>query len=273
MACLALPGGVKSIWMFLVPLLLFLAGLAQSASDYERLGTAYEAKGEFEKAAAEYERALELRPYEESYYFEAAHVYLLRQQFDPAVKILERGCKVFDKSAQLELALGVAYYGQRRFAEATTAFLRTIDIAPEVQQPYVFLSKMLDQAADRFPEILKRFENWAVANPNDALAQFVYAKGLLVSGGDQARAEKLLRRSIGLKGDQWESHYELGVLLEKQRKFSESATELERSIAINADQADVHYHLSRVYDRLGQTDKAAEQRAIHERLANSVGVK
>jgi tetratricopeptide (TPR) repeat protein len=260
-------------WMLLAPLLLLFAPPAQTASGHERLGRAYEAEGDLEKAAAEYEQAIRLSPYEESYYFEAAHAYLLRQQFDPAVQILERGCKVFDKSAQLELALGVAYYGERRFAEAANAFLRTIDIAPEIQQPYIFLSKMLDQAVNRLPEILLRFEAWATANPKDALAQFVYARGLLVSGGDQAKAEKLLRGSIGLKGDQWESHYELGVLLEKQRRLQEAAAELERSVAINPSQADVHYHLSRVYDRLGQPEKAAAQRGIHERLTTSIGVK
>ena len=30
--------------------------------------------------------------------------------------------------------------------------------------------------------------------------------------------------------------------------------------AIRPNQPDVHYHLSRVYDRLGQSEKAAEQR-------------
>ncbi|HLJ45247.1 MAG TPA: tetratricopeptide repeat protein [Bryobacteraceae bacterium] len=255
-----------------VQLALLFAPPIQAASEHERLGRTYEAKGELDKAAAEYEEAIRLSPYDETYYFEAAHAYLLQQQFDPAVKILEHGCRVFDKSAQLELALGVAYYGERRFPEATSAYLRTIDLAPEVQQPYVFLSKMLDQASDRFDDILPRFEHWATANPQDPQAQFVYAKGLLISGGDQTKAEKLLRASIHLKDDQWESHYELGTLLEKQRKFSEAAAELERSIAISPNQADVHYHLSRVYDRMHEPEKAAEQRAIHERLTTA-GVK
>jgi uncharacterized protein HemY len=209
----------------------------------------------------------------ETDYFEAAHAYLLKQQFDPAVTILERGCKAFDKSAQLWLALGVAYYGQRRFNDAAGAFLNTIDIAPDVQQPYVFLSKMLDQAPDRVPEIVQRFATWAAANPQDARAQFVYAKGLIITGGDQTKAEKLLRESIALKSDQWESHYELGVLLEKQRKYQEAARELERSIEINPQQPDVHYHLARVYDRLSEPVRAAEQRRIHEQLVSSTAVK
>jgi tetratricopeptide (TPR) repeat protein len=262
-------------WMLLVSVLWLLASPPQTvaASDHERMGRAYEAKGDLERAAAEYEQAIQLSPYEESYYFEAAHVRLLRQQFDGAVRILERGCKLFDKSAQLELALGVAYYGQRRFPEAAGAFLKTIEIAPEVEQPYLFLSRMLDQSVDRLPEIVPRFEAWAAANPNNPRAQFVFAKGLLANGGDPAKAEQLLRASIGLKGDQWESHYELGVLLEKQRKFTEAAAELERSAVLSPDQADVHYHLSRVYDRLGDSEKAARERELHKRLTSSPGVK
>jgi len=49
--------------------------------------------------------------------------------------------------------------------------------------------------------------------------------------------------------------------------------ELERSAAINPSQADVHYHLSRVYDRMGESDKAAEQRGLHERLTAASGAK
>jgi tetratricopeptide (TPR) repeat protein len=260
--------------MVIASVLWLLAAPAQTSAavDHERLGRALEAKGDLDRAAAEYEQAIQLSPYEESYYFEAAHVRLLRQQFDAAVRILERGSKIFDKSAQLELALGVAYYGERRFPEAAGAFLKTIDIAPEVDQPYIFLSKMLDQAVDRLPQIMPRFAAWAVANPRNPQAQFVYAKGLLANG-DPAKAEQLLRASIALKSDQWESHYELGVLLEKQRKLADAAAELERGIALSPDQADAHYHLARVYDRLGQPEKAAREREAHQRLTASPGVK
>jgi len=255
----------------LTALLFLLAPAAQTADAHERLGRVYEASGQLEKAAAEYGLAIELNPGDERYYFEAAHADLLMQKFDAAVPILERGSKKFPTSAQLELALGVGYYGQRRFPDATAAFLRTIDLAPEVEQPYIFLGKMLDQAGDRMPDVLRRFQKWSAANPKNPLAQFVYAKGLMVSGGDTAQAARLLRASIALKADQWESHYELGVLLEQQRDFSQAAAELERSATLNPNQPDIHYHLSRVYDRLGEADKAAEQRGLHERLTASGG--
>ena len=265
----------------------FKAGKPQAAIEYARravaredrgdlralLAESLEADGQFENAESEYQRAIEKSPYEEQYYFELAQTYFRHQQFREAVDLLERGTKVFDKSAQLELALGVGYYGERRFPDATNAFLHTIEIDPTVSQPYVFLGKMLDQVGDHIPEVVHRLEGWAAARPNDARALFTYARALSITNGDQAEAEKLLRQSIAMKGDQWESHYELGVLLEKQRKFSEAAAELERSIALDGKQADAHYHLARVYDRLGATDKAAEQRNIHQQLTASAGIK
>src|ERR1700691_718546 len=54
------------------------------------------------------ERAIEL-------YFAAARPLLDQQKFAEAVVILKEGAARFAKSAQLELALGVAYYGLRRF--------------------------------------------------------------------------------------------------------------------------------------------------------------
>ena len=200
------------------------------------------------------------------YYFEVVQEYLSHEQFDPAIQLLERGTHIVNKDAQLELALGVAYYGRRRFSDAVTAFVRTIDLAPEVEQPYRFLGKMLDQAGDRLPEITRRFAAWSAANPRNALAHLLYAKALIAAGMEAPKAEKLLRDATALKSDDWESHYELGVLLEKQRKFAEAAGELEHSIALNPNRPEVHYHLARVYDRLGASAKAAEEHRIHQKL-------
>jgi hypothetical protein len=41
---------------------------------------------------------------------------------------------------------------------------------------------------------------------------------------------------------------------------------MEESVRLNPDVAVAHYRLARVYDRLGRTADAAEQRAIHSRL-------
>jgi tetratricopeptide (TPR) repeat protein len=230
------------------------------------LGKAYEADGQTDKAVLELQEALRRNAYEESYYFDLAHVLLRHQNFDAAIQLLEASRRIFARSAQLELALGVAYYGQRRFSEAVDSFLRTIAIEPGVAQPYVFLGRILEHADKRLPEIVTRFEARAQAAPKDFLAQFLAGKAFAAQGEQLEKAEAALRRSIALKEDFWESHYELALLLEKARKFEEAAKELERSAALNPAAPTPHYRLARIYDRLDRSDEAARERALHQKL-------
>jgi tetratricopeptide (TPR) repeat protein len=247
--------------------------LAHAASGWESsapvrnyLGKVHLANAEFGLAIAEYREAVRLGPYEESYRFDLAQALLGHEEFGQAADALEDARKVFNRSAQIELALGVAYYGERRFPEAVNSFLRTIELVPEVAQPYVFLGKMLDQAGDRLPEIERRFAEFQNANPENPTAYLLRAKAMAFAGEDAAEAEKLLRKSISLKNDAWESHYELGVLLEGKRDFAAAAGELERSARLNPEVAATHYHLARVYDRLQRPRDAARERARHEEL-------
>ena len=91
-------------------------------------------------------------------------------------------------SAQLELALGVAYYGMRRFDDAAGAFLRTISIAPEIDRPYLFLGRFLDQIPGRLPEVTKQFINYETANPASPTGYLLHAKALNVQAGDPEAA-------------------------------------------------------------------------------------
>ncbi len=230
------------------------------------LGKIYLANAEFPHAIAEYREGIRLSPYEEGFRFDLAQALLGHEEFAEAADALEAAQKVFDKSVQIELALGVAYYGQRRFPEAVNCFLRTIELAPDVVQPYVFLGKMIDQAGSRLPEVQTRFREFQKANSESYLGYLLLAKALAAGSSDQRERETLLRKSIDLKKDLSESHYELGVLLETRHEFTEAAKELERSAQLNPDAAQTHYHLARVYDRLNRPEAAAQQRALHAQL-------
>ncbi len=81
----------------------------------------------------------------------------------------------------------------------------------------------------------------------------------------------MLRESIAIYSNDWESHYELGVFLADKHDYQESAAELMRSIELDPKQAMPHYHLARVYDRLGEPERAKSEREVHERLAGENG--
>ena len=200
------------------------------------------------------------------FYFEYAQRLLRAQDFTHAAGVLETALKNDARNPQLVLALGVARYGQRRFEDAISEFLRVIGIDPTIEQPYVFLGRVLDQAGARLPEIATDYQAWMEKNPQNAKAPLLLAKALLAEDASNARVEELLRRSIGLDPNDWESHYELGVVLAGKREYQAAEAELTRSIALDPKQAMTHYHLARVYDRLGEPDRAKAEREIHRRL-------
>jgi tetratricopeptide (TPR) repeat protein len=244
-----------------------------SAELHSILGQAYVERKEWPNATRHLSEAVKLNPYDEGTHFRLAQSYLLQQDFPDAARVLEAARKTFDKSAQIELALGVAYYGQRKFSEAVDQFLKTIRLAPDVPQPYLFLSRILEHAGDRLPEVTRRFAELETKNPKSPLGYLLHAKALVAQlppTGYPAEAQTayaLVQKSLSIKEDQADAHYIAGLLLERQREFEQAARHLERSVALNPNDAAAHFRLARVYDRLGRREEADKQRALHEKLS------
>ncbi len=198
--------------------------------------------------------------------FDYADALLHEEDFTQAADVLTTTRASNPKDAQLTIALGVARYGQRRFSDAIELFLTTIQLDPTAERPYVFLGKMLDQAGPRLPEITADYERWVKTNPDNAQAQLLLAKALLSADPHSERAFELLDRSVKLDTNNWQAHYELGVLLENRKDYEAAAKELAAAAQISPGQPMPHYRLARVYDRLGQVDRARTEREIHRQL-------
>ncbi len=222
--------------------------------------------GEVEQALLWAKAAVERDPLKESYAYDLGQMQLHRGDFSGAGATFEKACRRFPKSVQMQLAYGVAVYGQRRFAEAIDAFLRVTVIDLALEQPYVFLARILSQAGDRLPQIVAAFAAWEKAEPGNYLAVCLHAKALSAASGDATEIEAKLRRSIQLNDAYWESHFELGVLLAKSRDWKQVAAELSRSIELNPNVAAAHFQLARAYEKLGDSERAKAERAEHQRL-------
>jgi tetratricopeptide (TPR) repeat protein len=203
------------------------------------------------------------------YYFEVAQPLLQRQNFGEAAGVLESAAKSGISSPQLQLALGVAYYGLRRFSEAGSAFVETINLDPELEQPYVFIGKMLDQVPQMLPELTQRFIAYQKAHPESPVGYFLHAKALNAQSTEPATARSLLEKSIALDSSNAAAHFELALALEGLRMLPQAASEFERARALDASDPAVHYRLARVYDRLGKTDDAARERELHRKLVQA----
>jgi tetratricopeptide (TPR) repeat protein len=246
-----------------------------SAEAHSILGQAYEQRKDWPNAVAELKTALAMSRFDENAHFRLAQAYLLQQDFPSAIKVLESARATFDKSPQIELALGVAYYGMRRFGDTITQFLKTIDLAPDIPQPYLFLGRIMEHAQDRMPELTQRFAEFQARNPNSSIGYLLHAKGIIAqlpSSGFPAEAQRaydLLQKSISLKEDDAEAHLQLGILLERKREYDQARKHLERAVQLNPNGSAAHYRLARVYERLGRKEDAEQQRALHEKLSEA----
>lgn len=247
----------------------------QMASLYEILAAARAQLGNDQAAAEAFQGAIRLKPYDEDLRYNLAYLSLRRQDFDQALKVLDEAGTIFDKSPRIELGRGTALYGLRRFDEAIEAFLKAARLAPGAAQPHYFLGRMIEHAGDRISEILERQRAFAAAQPDSYLGHFLHGQALLASlpPSDEPAAyedsAKALRRSIALKDDYWESHFELGQALERQKRYEEARGELERAVELNPKSSKPQYRLSRVYTRLGKTDLAEAARKQHAELTEA----
>ncbi len=233
------------------------------------LAHAFEATGKPDAALEQYRALLDLLPYDEPSHAAYGQALLRMARFNDASTFLAEARRKFDKSPQIELAYGVALYTQRRFTEAAEQFFRVIDLAPDVPQPYIFLSRMIDQLADRVPELRARAEVWLRMEPKNGFAPFVVARAMRASGVPDTESKPLLEEAIRRDQAAWEFPFELGQLLERERDLAGAAQAFEKSIALNPLAPEPHYRLARIYDRLGQPAKAARERQSHEKLLAS----
>jgi len=202
-------------------------------------------------------------------YFEAAQPLLQKEKFADAITILQQAKTKLGENAQIELALGVAYYGLRRFDDAAGAFLAVITLDPVVEQPYLFLGRMLDQIPERLPTVTARFVQYQAANPASWIGYLLHAKALNARSAEPETARKLLEKSISINGADASAHFELASLLERMKLLPEAAREFESAASLEPSDPATHYRLSRVYERLGNAQAAAAERARHARLVTS----
>jgi len=148
----------------------------ESAELHNLLGKAYAMSGQPDKVLLELNSAIRLQPNYEGFRFDLA-----------------------------QFTLGVAYYGQVRYDDAVRAFLTTIDLAPDVPQPYRFLGEMLEHARSHLQQINAKCVAAERSEPLNPYAPLLRAKALIAQLGmadwdDNAReAARLLEKAIALR--------------------------------------------------------------------------
>jgi Flp pilus assembly protein TadD len=239
------------------------------------LGKAYAATGDRNSALRALAAAVQLQPGSEQFQFDLAQFLLRTQDFQNARSVLEEAHRRLPNSAQIELALGVADYCCVRYDDAIRAFLRTMELAPDVPQPYVFLSNIIVHASAHLPEIAQRCGVAERTDPSNSAALVLHAKVLIAehdnAGSGEGRtdlntAARLLEKAIALDTKSADAYFNLGCLMTDQGNFVRAAELLERSVQLNPKDPSTRYRLGILYSRLGNNARANEEFAAQAAL-------
>ena len=240
-----------------------------SAPNEDLLGQALLANGQEKEGAGHLESAWKLDNTNPQVTFDWVQFLLKTGDFTRASDVADMALAARPQDPQMMLALGVARYGQRRFEDAIVTFLKVIRFDPSIEQPYLFLGRMLEQAGEHLTDITRVYQERAKRDPPNAKAKLLLAKVLLAADDKEPQAESLLRNSVTLNGADWEAPYELGRMLSSRHHYAEAAEQLERSIQLAPNEPEPHYHLARVYDHLGDPERAKAEREMHAKLSGS----
>ena len=247
--------------------------LGETGRLHNALGKAFAIADRPQQGLKHLQLAIEKTPYEESFHYDLGYFHLRRLDFESAAAAFRSGQKYFDKSAAIEIGLGIAAYGQRRFQDAVGHFLRSAELDPDFEQPHVFVGALLQHANHRISDIESRMRVFYQEFSESHFGPFLYGKVLHARLGTKrdpaaiASIETLLRESIERNDEFWEAHYELGVLLEKKKDYAAAEQHLERAVDLNPNASKPHYRLARVYQRLGKPKEAKRERELHKQIA------
>jgi tetratricopeptide (TPR) repeat protein len=245
-----------------------------SAALYNLLAGLDEDSGEFVEAVQSFQRAVELDPNNEQYYFDLGMEYLSHFTFGPAAEVYRVGTKKFPHSSRQYLGLAFSHYAVREYAEAADAFTTALEIAPESPAVFQAWRTVLSFLAPKDWEgLLPRLDRLAAAHPQNAQLAFACGAALFrleVSKGREGafdRPQTFLEKAIRLQLNFPEAHIELGGLYAARKQDQRAVVEYLETIRQDPKSDIAHYRLGQVYRDMNKLDLATQELARYQELS------
>ncbi len=167
-----------------------------------------EESGQYVEAVQNYQRAVELEPTNEQYYFDLGMEYLSHFTFGPALDVFRVGTQKFPSSSRQFLGLAFSHYAVREYPDAADAFTKALEIEPDSPAVLKAWNTVLSfLAPNDWEALLPRLDRLQTANPQNADLAFCYGAALFRSEfakGPKAaleRSQSLLEKSVKLRSD------------------------------------------------------------------------
>jgi len=245
-----------------------------SAALYNTLAELEEASGEYLEAVRNYQKAVELAPANEDYYFDLGMEYLSHFTFGPALEVYTIGTNKFPESSRQYLGLAFSHYAVREYAQAADAFTKALEIDPDSPAVLKAWNTVLSSLSPAdWGSILPRLSRLASSHPQSADLAFSYGAALFRSEfakgpkGALERPQLFLERAIKLRPDFPAARVELAGLYAAKKEDQKAVDEYLEAIKQDPKSDIPHYRLGQLYRQMNKMDLATEQLAQYQELA------
>ena len=261
------------------------------ARAHQMLGVAHFKRNAYGQAMSALQRAIELgAQVEEDYpyhpYYDLGTVYLKRAEFDEAIRCFEQAIQLYPDQIR-------AYYG------LGNALIRKGDVKKGAEQirkyqalkPYLNMAAQLEIAVRRTPNSAERWRQLGrlhaqygrfekaidplrksiQLNPNDWKTYNILSL-CYMRLNQLDKMEKTCEAAVRLAPAEANVHNSLGMSYFLQKKYREAMDSFQKTIRLDEDNPEFRENLAKVYDALGEADKAASEREKADQLrANQKG--
>jgi tetratricopeptide (TPR) repeat protein len=242
----------------------------------DAVGGLEEESGNYVEAVESYQRAVELDPTNEEYYFDLGIEYLTHFTFGPAAEVYRVGTQKFPDSSRQFLGLGFSHYAVREYREAADAFTKALEIDPDSPASFQAWKSLLDSLPPNdWAFLLPHLDKLAKAHPQSA--ELAFCKGAAQFRSEVAKgagatfdsAQALLEKAVRLQPNFPAAHLELGALY-AAKKQNQRAVDEYLQVIRQDDKSEVpHYRLGQLYREMDKLDLAAKELSQYQELARA----
>lgn len=226
------------------------------------LASAYVQTNQPDDAFSVLEKAIELKPTDQTNYLDLAILCLEHNQENRSVKAATAGIARIPKAASLYLIRGVAYAQLTQYDQAEKDFVDAAQLEPDQPHSVVAMSMLYSDRNQPDKEKALLTKQLAIT-PKDSVTNYLLADLIIRSGAQPGQpafqeAKGYLATSLATKPDSAEAQVLMGHLLERENNISDAVGHYSKAIELEPDNRSALDRQFILLRRLHRNDEAAQ---------------
>jgi len=214
--------------------------------------------GQFDQAVAPLSRQIKANPQDNLARQMLGASFYFTKNFKNAVETLKPLAAAITDDAELAYFYGISLIQSERNQEAAVIFDKLANISQKNPETLINVAQGFMLLVD-YQRAVKEFRVVSALAPQTPKVNFFVGQSLIrLNRFDEA--EKAFQQELQINLVDESAKYHLALtLIERKIRTDEAMKFLNEAIALRSDYADAHYQLGKIYNELGETEKAIAQ--------------